>query len=347
MHSKEKVFVTTLVQWSHTIHRPMPWKGIDNPYFIWLSEIIMQQTRVEQGLSYYQKFVKLFPTIHDLAAASSEQVLKNWEGLGYYSRARNMHTTAKYIVQQYGGVFPNTYEQILALKGVGPYTASAIASFAYGLPQAVVDGNVIRVLCRYFGLDAPFDTSKGRNAIHTLALRILPKDDSATYNQAIMDFGATVCKPAQAQCDTCVLSDKCFAYNKDLVAYLPYRANKTKMEDRFFNYLVYRYKNRYYIKKREKDFWKDLYEFALIEDKKLLPVKAVKAILDKEAIAYNPAIVFEDRQQKLSHRHIYARFFAVELTAKPAFPDLIELSKSKLANFAFPKIINLYIENNF
>lgn len=347
MNAREDLFVTTLINWSRTIDRPMPWKGIDNPYFIWLSEIIMQQTRVEQGKSYYEKFVYEYPTIEKLAAAPLDEILKNWEGLGYYSRARNLHETAKFIVFNYKGQFPSNYEAILALKGVGNYTAAAIASFAYGMPYAVVDGNVIRVLARFFGIDEAFDTSAGKKVFEKLAQKILPTNESAIYNQAIMDFGALVCKPALALCETCALQHKCFAFQKDLVSVLPYRAKKTKVENRYFTYLVFQYKNCFYIRKREKDFWKDLHEFYLLEDNKLWTKSQVSHFLKQEKLDFIAISKAEDDSQKLSHRSIYARFYQVQLTKKPKLTDFIEVDPSKMTKFAFPKIINLYIEKNF
>ena len=347
MQSREYLFVTTLINWSENIDRPMPWKGIDNPYYIWLSEIIMQQTRVEQGKSYYEKFVYEYPTIFDLAKAPIAEVLKNWEGLGYYSRARNLHETANFIVSNYNGEFPKTYEQILALKGVGNYTAAAIASFAYSLPYAVVDGNVIRVLSRFFGIDNAFDTSAGKKIFENFAQKILPKTQAASYNQAIMDFGALVCKPAQALCDSCVLQHKCFANQKDLVAFLPYRSKKTKVEVKHFNYVIFQFKNYIYIKKREKDFWRDLYEFYLIEDEKLYTSNQLSKILKKQQIPFEKITATDDDIQKLSHRTINARFFRVLLTQKPKLVEFIEIDPSKMRKFAFPKIINLYIDKNF
>jgi A/G-specific adenine glycosylase len=347
MIAKNKVFVTTLIEWSTTIIRDMPWKGIRNPYYIWLSEIILQQTRVEQGRKYYEKFVELFPTITHLANEKIDTILKNWEGLGYYSRARNLHETAMYIAKEHQGVFPKTYLEILNLKGVGKYTAAAIASFAYDLPYAVVDGNVIRVLARYFGIKEAFDTSSGKKTFEESAQKLLPNDAASKYNQAIMDFGALVCKPALPMCDTCPLGNSCYAYKKDEVNILPYRAKKTKVEERFFNYFVFTYKNKFYVQKRNAEFWRDLYQFYLIESEKLFSEKEVAKELKKINIHDASLIHTKDLTQKLSHRKIYARFFYLELANKPLFDDFEEISKSKLTNFAFPRIINLYIQNNF
>lgn len=347
MTKEKELFVSTLIKWSRTIDRPMPWKGIKNPYFIWLSEIILQQTRVEQGMNYYLKFTKAYPKVEDLAKAPIEEVLKHWEGLGYYSRARNLHHTAQIIVEKYNGIFPSNHADILSLKGIGPYTAAAIASFAYDLPYAVVDGNVIRVLSRYFGIDIAFDIPAGRKKFDALAIEILPQNQSAIYNQAIMDFGATVCKPAAAECSSCVMQKKCCAYQQDKVELWPIKANKTKVEIKYFNYFVLQYKNKCYIKKREKDFWKDLYEFYLMEDKKLWSIDKLSKFATKEEWQRTKAITFIDLTQKLSHRDIQARFFAIELNKKPALHDFIEVDKSNMSKFAFPKIINSYVENYF
>lgn len=347
MKETENFFVSSLLEWASTIDRPMPWKGIKNPYLIWLSEIIMQQTRVEQGLAYYSKFARLFPSVFDLAQAPLEEVLKAWEGLGYYSRARNLHQSAKFIVDNYQGVFPKSYQDVLALKGVGTYTAAAITSFAYGLPYAAVDGNVIRVITRFFGIKEAFDSSIGRKKIELLAQKILPQAQSAVYNQAIMDFGALVCKPKQALCADCLLRYSCVAFNKDLVDKLPFRANRTEVKEICFTYLVFWYKRHYYIRKRTTGFWKDLFEFYLLEGSDLMNLTKLKSYLKKHKFAYKGKVSSVDMDQKLSHRHIRARFFAIELSEKPSLDDFIKVDKANMSKFAFPKLINLYIENIF
>ncbi|MDQ6813597.1 MAG: A/G-specific adenine glycosylase, partial [Bacteroidota bacterium] len=219
--------------------RIMPWKGEKDPYKIWISEIILQQTRVTQGLAYYNNFIKEFPTLKSLAEASDQGVFKIWEGLGYYSRCKNLLFTARHIYKNLDGKFPETYENILKLKGIGPYTAAAISSFAYGLPHAVVDGNVFRVLSRFFGEATPIDSSKGKETFSALAATLLYKKDSAAFNQAIMDFGATICKPQIAECQACILQSECVAYNHGLVNKLPVKEKRLIKRKRFFTYFIF------------------------------------------------------------------------------------------------------------
>lgn len=244
----------------------MPWKGERDPYKIWLSEIILQQTRVEQGLPYYEKFVAAYPTVMHLAAAPEDEVLKNWEGLGYYSRARNLHTAAKYIAGSLAGRFPDTYEGIRALKGVGDYTAAAIASFAYDLPYAVLDGNVYRVLARFSGDDTPIDSPAGKKVFSSLAAALLDTTRPAAYNQAIMDFGATHCTPRQPACPVCPLQERCVAFQSGQVNKLPVKSKTAEKKDRFFVYAVFYHGDYTWVRQRgEKDIWQNLYEFPLLE----------------------------------------------------------------------------------
>ncbi len=265
--SKEQhEFRIRILTWAATQHRPMPWKGERDPYKIWLSEIILQQTRVEQGLPYYERFVARYPTIDLLAAAPEDELFKMWEGLGYYSRARNLHATAQYIAQELGGQFPDTYEAIRALKGVGDYTAAAIASFAYGLPYAVLDGNVYRVLARYFGIDTPSDSNEGKKTFGTLAQAVLAPEQAGVFNQAMMDFGATHCTPALPKCGVCMLQSTCAGYAQNKVLQLPVKGKKQPKRGRYFIYVVFQLDTDTLVRKRsEKDIWKNLYEFPLIE----------------------------------------------------------------------------------
>ncbi len=228
------------MQWHNRFNnRQMPWKGEKDPYKIWLSEIILQQTRVEQGLAYFEKFISTFPSIHDLAAAPDEKVYKLWEGLGYYSRCANLLITAREIIKTRNGAFPKTFDEVIALKGVGNYTASAIMSFAYNKPYAVVDGNVFRVLSRFFGIKKPIDSTEGKKYFAELSARLIHKKKPALYNQAIMDFGAVICKPALPLCDQCILNTHCIAYQSHIVSLLPVKEKKIKQQKRFFNYVVF------------------------------------------------------------------------------------------------------------
>lgn len=260
-------FAALLLKWNLEENtRQMPWKGEKDPYKIWLSEIILQQTRVEQGLSYYNKFIKTFPDVHRLAKTPDEKIFKLWEGLGYYARCRNLIATARFISKELKGKFPGDYENIKALKGIGPYTAAAISSFAFNLPHAVLDGNVFRVLARVFGIAAPIDSAQGKKIFTSLADELLDKKQSGLFNQAIMDFGAVVCKPAAPVCSTCVFKKHCFAFLNNKVDDLPVKEKKISIRKRWFYYLVMEHQKKIAIRKRtEKDIWQNLYEFPLIE----------------------------------------------------------------------------------
>jgi A/G-specific adenine glycosylase len=262
----KQFFRERLFAWFAQNSRPLPWKGERDPYKIWLSEIILQQTRVEQGLPYYQKFVERYPTVRHLADAPEDEVMKLWEGLGYYSRARNLHHTAKLIAAEPGGNFPATYAGIRALKGVGDYTAAAIASFAFNLPHAVLDGNVFRVLARYFGVETPTDTTLAKKEFAALAQELLDPARPGDYNQALMDFGATHCTPQQPKCPACLLRPHCVAFQQNKVAELPLKSKRLVKKDRFFVYLVVRHKGDTFVRKRSrKDIWQNLWEFPLLE----------------------------------------------------------------------------------
>ena len=234
-----KSFAALLLKWHKDENRrEMPWKGEKNPYYIWLSEIILQQTRVEQGLPYFLRFKQKYPTVKQLAKAKEDEVMKLWQGLGYYSRARNLHETAKNIQQNFKGIFPGTFDELKKLKGVGDYTAAAIASFAFGEKKAVVDGNVIRVLARVFGIETAFDTTKGKKKFAQLAQELIDENNPAVYNQAIMDFGGVVCSPKNPKCEDCPFHKICIAKNHALIEQLPYREKRTKIKNRYFNYLL-------------------------------------------------------------------------------------------------------------
>ncbi len=259
-------FRNKLLEWHRGHRRPMPWKGERDPYKIWLSEIILQQTRVEQGLPYYEKFIAAYPSVRHLAAAPEDEVLKNWEGLGYYTRARNLHTAAKYIAGELSGKFPDTYEGIRALKGVGDYTAAAIASFAYDLPYAVLDGNAYRVLARFFGIRTPIDLPAAKKTFAALAAELLDTAKPGAYNQAIMDFGATHCTPRQPACTGCPLREHCVALQTGQADKLPVKSKTPEKKDRFFAYAVFYHRDHTWVRRRTgKDIWQNLYEFPLLE----------------------------------------------------------------------------------
>jgi A/G-specific adenine glycosylase len=328
----------------------MPWKGEKDPYKIWLSEIILQQTRVEQGMDYYHRFVQNFPDIHRLASAPDVVVLKTWEGLGYYSRCRNLLITARYISAELNGIFPNTYDEINALKGIGPYTASAISSFAFNLPHAVVDGNVFRVLSRIFGISIAIDSSQGKKHFSELANTLLDKKQPAVYNQAIMDFGAVVCKPALPLCTSCIFNKTCYAFLNKKISELPFKEKKIRIRKRWFYYLVLQYKTEVAIRERtEKDIWQQLYEFPMIETDKEEDVSHILLSAEKTGLLpagkYRLASVSPLFKQQLSHQLIVGKFIRIDLAYKNRM-QLNWVTKTQLLQYAFPKFINQYLRND-
>ncbi len=350
--SAKKYFTAQLTSWhTHTNDRDLPWKSEKDPYKIWLSEVILQQTRALQGLPYYLRFTEAYPTIADMAAATDEQAFRLWQGLGYYNRCKNMLATARYIAGELNGRFPDTHENLLALKGIGPYTAAAIASFAFGLPYAVVDGNVYRVLSRYFGIDTPFDTTTGKKLFGALAQDLLEIKDSAAYNQAIMDLGATVCTPRNPLCGECPLQKKCIAFQQDLIDVLPVRSKKQSVKTRYFHYLFLNWNDTTWIHKRTgNDIWENLHEPFLIEADGPLDIpelalqqQFLEAHLNFSEIKYEGAST-----QRLTHRIIETRFFSIKLLKKTKMTTLSGtwLSINDLKNTAFPKTLVSFLKNN-
>ena len=348
----KKVFTRILVDWHQTENdRQMPWKGEKDPYKIWLSEIILQQTRVEQGLAYYEKFIAVFPTIKDLAKANDQMVFKMWEGLGYYNRCKNLLHTARFIVEQFNGKFPDTYDSILLLKGVGPYTAAAIASFAFQLPHAVVDGNVFRVLSRVFGIAIPIDSTQGKLAFSELANQVLDRKYPGSFNQAIMDFGATVCKPFSPSCTKCPLMQQCKAYKDGLVNSLPIKEKQLLKKKRWFNYFIFEYQQTILVHQRmAKDIWENLFEFYLVEAPELV-VWDNQRVLDflKDQLGIQSAVlqaISGVAVQQLTHQQIKAQFIIVKLFDKPECFSKQQWQRVTAINeLPFPKIITQYLEN--
>lgn len=342
-------FTKQLMHW-HSAHnnRSLPWKEEKDPYKIWLSEIILQQTRAAQGLPYYLRFTEAYPTVQHLAAAQDEDAFRLWQGLGYYNRCKNMLATARIITGNLNGHFPNTYEGLLDLKGIGPYTAAAIASFAYGLPQAVVDGNVYRVLARYFGIDTPFDTAEGKKEFAALAQQLLDVPDSAGYNQAIMDLGATVCTPALPKCSKCPLQAKCTAFRQGTVQLLPVRSKKQAVRNRYFHYLLLVDGDAVWIRKRDgKDIWQNLHEPYLVEYDAPLDTKALAGHSSFGSLGVKTEPVYEGMlKQKLTHQLIETRFFTVQLktTANRHLEGGNWVKFSDLKKLAFPKTIVSFLE---
>ena len=347
----QKKFTRSLLLWNTKSNtRQMPWKGIDDPYKIWLSEIMLQQTRVEQGTNYYNRFIDKFPTVDKLALAADDEVFKMWEGLGYYSRCKNLMATAKKIVFEYEGIFPKTYEDILKLKGIGPYTAAAIASFAFKLPFAVVDGNVTRVISRYFGIEKPIDSSEGKKYYAELAQSLLYKENPAIYNQAIMDFGATICKPHQPLCIQCPLQKNCIAFAKGLTKILPIKEKKLIKRTRYFYYIIVEQLGKIFVRKRtEKDIWENLWEFLLIETNEKLDAETFIKTNQFTALfeVSNIEIKVSDfYKQQLTHQTIEGLFLLVTAIESFKIENYSAIKKSDIKNLAFPKFITAFLEKN-
>ncbi len=335
-----------LIHWYSEHKRDLPWRVTSDPYLIWLSEIILQQTRVNQGMDYYLNFSEKYPTVQELAAAPLDEVLKLWQGLGYYSRARNLHETAKRIVAEFNGVFPNSYAQLITLKGVGPYTAAAIASFSSGEPKAVVDGNVFRVLSRLFNEPTAINSTQGKKVFNHLAEAILQTDRAAEHNQAIMEFGALFCTPKSPACMLCPLSENCSAFQKGTVSELPKKEGKTKVRDRYLYYFIETTKSRVAVQKRSgKGIWKGLYQFRLIEmPEPNATEKAVQeARLPKDCVVSH---VSEEVKHILSHQRLHVRFIHVKHPHIPEYPkvNLQWVSESEFQDLAIPRLIDKYLE---
>ena len=338
-------FSKQLVQWYLQNKRDLPWRGSTNPYEIWLSEIILQQTRVDQGIGYYYKFIEHFPSVNDLANASEDQVLKLWQGLGYYSRARNLHFSAKYIVNELNGEFPIGYTNILKLKGVGDYTASAIASICFNEPAAVVDGNVYRVLARYFGIFTPINSSKGIKEFKMLAQKLLNTKIPGTHNQAIMEFGARMCKPQNPDCEICPLNSSCVALEKKEIKMLPVKENKIKIKKRYFNYLVVHTEdNMTTVEKRTKGIWTNLFQFPLIEttkrieEKQLFEMDLFNTLFNSLNISvkvFNNDLIVH----KLSHQHIFTTFWIIKTPKTAQF----SINWNTIEQFPVPVLINNFL----
>ena len=305
-------FTNQLLHWYPENCRELPWRNTTDPYIIWLSEIILQQTRVAQGLPYFLRFLDRFPTVQDLASAPEEGILRCWQGLGYYSRARNLHACAKTIVHEYGGAFPPSYRELLSLKGVGPYTAAAIASFAFGQQVAVVDGNVFRVLGRYFGIEDDIGSSGGKKVFEKLANQLIPEDNPDIFNQAIMEFGALQCVPKNPDCNSCPLQSNCFAFAHKKVGNLPVKAGKTKSRKRYFQYYHIQCGKEVVINKRTgNDIWMGLVDFPLEEHNEAIRQHPDSSSLIEELKTLNPRVNFPDQKPYkhiLSHQVLIAGF---------------------------------------
>ena len=341
-------FSNILSQWYAINKRDLPWRITVNPYYIWLSEIILQQTRVDQGLSYYLKFIDAFPNVADLANADEDLVLKLWQGLGYYSRARNLQFSAKLILSEFDGKFPDNHADILKLKGVGPYTAAAISSFSFGLPFAVLDGNVIRVLSRIFGIQTPFDITEGKKKFQKLAQELLDKKNPAEYNQAIMEFGALQCVPKSPKCNDCPIVDDCIAFNTNTVSLLPVKSKKLKVKSRFLHFLVVNKNNEVLIRKRNSGIWQGLYEFPFLEFDENLNEKSV-LISTLWINFFNDSVkkicfISEEYVHKLSHQKIHAKFWEIDVSSFRS-SDFKIVKFNELQKYPVSSLIEKYLNS--
>ena len=340
------------MHWSESKNgRKMPWKSESDPYRIWLSEIILQQTRVQQGLSYYEQFLRTFPNIESLAVAPDHLVLKQWEGLGYYARCKNLIRTARMISLNYGGKFPDSYLEIASLPGIGPYTAAAISSFAFGLPHAVLDGNVYRVLSRYFGINAPAQKASGKKLYSLLAQSLLKVGEPGVYNQAIMDFGAEICRPRRPLCQSCVQRSDCVAHLRGWVDQLPVKAAGPSKKQRWFYYFVVEtLDNMVCLRERTgKDIWEGLYEFPMWEsrqaatEKEIIGSPGLKELMGKnkfQVVGWSGV-----QTQQLSHQFIRAQFVRIRCNSLSASPNHFQIKAERLEDFPFPRVIKKHLQD--
>lgn len=340
-----------LYNWYQINKRELPWRDINDPYKIWISEIILQQTRVNQGLNYYLRFIEQFPNIKKLANAKEDEVLKYWQGLGYYSRARNLHKAAKQLMNEFNGVFPKEYAYILSLSGVGTYTAAAICSFAYNQPYAVLDGNVYRVLSRLFAIETPIDSVKGKKEFETLATELLPHKNPAEHNQAIMEFGALQCVPKSPCCKHCPLNIMCKAYNLMMVHQLPIKSKKTAVSHRFFNYLFIKHEEQTFLQKRiAKDVWQHLYEFPLIETENSMSLIRLLEMQEFKLLFENITKIeilkkTNPMQHILSHRVIHAQFISISISEiNEQLSSYIKVPISEIDHFPVSRLMELFLE---
>ncbi|MCP9768295.1 A/G-specific adenine glycosylase [Lacihabitans sp. LS3-19] len=332
------MFGEKIISWYLTNKRDLPWRNTHNPYFIWLSEIILQQTRVSQGLPYYEKFVEKYPTIEDLANAEEEEVLRLWQGLGYYSRGRNLHKTSIFIQNELNGKFPESFKELQKLKGVGKYTAAAIASFAYNETVPAIDGNALRVISRYFEIFEPIDNIKTQNRIFDTSLGLIPKNQAGLYNQAVMELGATICLPKKTQCNNCPVRLECLAFTNKTVEQIPIKEKKIKVTERTLDYIIIEFEDRYWLKKRgEKDIWANMYDFFLDEGN-------IQNFLEKHQIKDFKLKTHQPFQHLLTHQKLIVNFTMIQCSEQPTIEggEFYELETIK--NLPKPKIIADFFE---
>ncbi len=349
-HNNLHSISSTLTHWYKFNKRELPWREIHDPYRIWISEIILQQTRVAQGFDYFVRFTHQFPDIKSLAMANEDEVLKCWQGLGYYSRARNLHAAAKQIVENFDGEFPTSYNDILSLKGIGEYTAAAIASFAFKLPFAVVDGNVFRFLSRYFGIHTPIDSGAGKKEFAQLANTLLDPKQPDLHNQAIMEFGALQCTPNSPDCANCPLADSCFAKEHNLIASLPVKGNKTKVTHRYFHHFIVLSNGILLLNKRtKKDIWQNLYEFPLYESSDPMELPDIIQTEWFQSLTHQKSfqIITQSNEIKhlLSHQTIHAFFYIIKIDGQiPVSPPFLQITADELSQYAVSRLTERFIK---
>ena len=345
-------FHKILSNWYKQNKRDLPWRLNKVPYYVWISEIILQQTRVDQGTDYFLRFIERFPTIDSLANSSENEVLKMWQGLGYYSRARNIHFAAQQIMNNFNGKFPVTYPEIRSLKGVGDYTAAAVASISFGLPYAAVDGNVYRVLSRIYGIATPTDSSKGKKEFSELAMQLLDKQNPGSYNEAVMEFGALQCTPRKPDCSVCPFEQQCVAFNRSEITKLPVKTNKIKIRHRFFNYLYLKHEKTIILEQRlENDIWQNLYQLPLIESLKALTLEELIVHEKFHSLFKTESITIESVSNEilhlLSHQKLHVRFIEISLSKSGINKNWIKIAPELLHEYPIPKLIdNFLMEKN-
>lgn len=340
-----------LLVWYKEHKRDLPWRETRDPYIIWISEIILQQTRIAQGLDYFIRFTQRFPNVASLAVAEEDEVLKYWQGLGYYSRARNLHAAAKSIMERFGGIFPQKYKEVLSLKGVGEYTAAAIVSFVWNQPYAVVDGNVFRVLSRLYAIETPIDSTQGKKLFTELAGLLMDVKQAGLHNQAIMELGALQCVPQKPDCEDCPLADKCMAYASGSVQSYPVKRNKTKTRTRYFHYLYIIYKDKTWLHRRgDKDIWAGLYELPLIETESAMDFSRLQETdafreLFADAGRLDISVGLSDVKHVLSHQVLYANFYEIEVEKEnKALENYLSIPRKEIENYAVPRLVHIYLE---
>ncbi len=342
-------FPDELIQWYNSNKRDLPWRNTTNAYLIWLSEIILQQTRVDQGKPYYHRFAEKYPNVSSFAAAHEDDILKLWQGLGYYSRGRNMLKTARFIQEHYGGVFPTAYDELIKLKGIGEYTAAAISSFSANEARAVVDGNVYRVIARYFGVDDDINSTAGKKKFQDIANELLNKQHPALHNQAMMEFGAMVCKPKNPACGVCPVRTGCFAFINNATTTLPVKINKVKIRERFLNYFLITDGDSILMNKRdEKDIWANMYDLPLIETTSLLSVNELMALPETisyfgDKVAVNEGLAI--KKHILTHQRLHVRFIKIQQIPIKLKPEWIFIKVINLKKLALPKVIFIFLDN--